>query len=122
MSDAERDPEPATSGYDPAVHGPRVLGPGFHERVFAIVRTVPRGRVTTFGDVAKALGWARAARQVGRALAALSESDSDVPWQRVVLASGRLPCGEKQARRLAAEGVAMKDDAVVDFAAKRWQP
>jgi methylated-DNA-protein-cysteine methyltransferase-like protein len=113
----------SVSRYDPEVHGPRVLGPGFNERVFAVVRTVPRGRVTTFGDVARALGWERAARQVGRALSALPDSDSDVPWQRVVLASGAVPCGAKQVERLCAEGLRVSPGGrVARFGELRWRP
>ena len=109
--------------YDPDLHGPRVLGPGFNERVFEIVRSVPRGRVTTFGDVAEALGWKRAARQVGRAMAALPGTDSDVPWQRVVLSSGSVPCGPRQAKRLLAEGVEVRASGqVARFRELRWRP
>ncbi|MBK8979143.1 MAG: MGMT family protein [Planctomycetes bacterium] len=109
--------------YDPDRDGPRVLGPGFNDRVFAVVRTVPRGRVTTFGDVAGALGWARAARQVGRALAALPGQDTEVPWQRVVLASGKVPCGPRQASLLRAEGVDVGASGLVaEFDRRRWKP
>lgn len=111
------------SRYDPEVHGPRVLGPGFNERVFAVVRTVPRGRVTTFGAVARALGWARAARQVGRALAALPGTESDVPWQRVVLASGQVPCGARQAELLRGEGLEVSAAGrVAEFGSRRFTP
>ena len=45
------------SPYDPARHGPkRIVGPGFHEQVFALVRQVPAGALTTYGDVGAALG------------------------------------------------------------------
>ena len=98
--------------YDPTRHGPRrVVGPGFHDRVYEVVRQVPEGRVTTYGDVAACLGLRRAARQVGYALAALPASRSDVPWHRVVNSRGQLsergeagPSSE-QGRRLRREGV-----------------
>ena len=48
----------------------RVVTPGFHERVFEVVRLVPDGFVTTYGDVATHLGSPRVARHVGWALAA----------------------------------------------------
>jgi methylated-DNA-protein-cysteine methyltransferase-like protein len=74
--------------YQPERHGPtRVVGPGFHERVFAVVRRVPRGRVTTYGDVGKAMGLTTIARHVGYALAALTAEHGDVPWHRVQAAS-----------------------------------
>lgn len=109
--------------YDPARHGPRrIVGPGFHERVFAMVRRVPAGAVTTYGDVAAALGSKGVARQVGYAMAALPEG-SDVPWWRVVAAGGRLSLGadaaDEQARRLRRDGVEVESQRVRGFAARR---
>jgi methylated-DNA-protein-cysteine methyltransferase related protein len=102
----------------------RSLGTGFQARVHALVRTVPGGAVTTYGDVARALGSARAARQVGYAMAALPD-DTDVPWWRVVAAGGRLAqrtaAGRRaQARALGSEGVAVHRDHVVGFDAHRF--
>jgi len=110
--------------YQPERHGPtRVVGPGFHARVFAVVRRVPRGRVTTYGDVGKAIGLATIARHVGYALAALSEAHGDVPWHRVVDGRGRIasrPGDSRQRALLAAEGVELSGDGrVVGFAALR---
>ena len=77
----------------------RVVTPGFHARVFAVVRRVPRGRVTTYGRVAAVLGSRRVARHVGWALAALPEGKS-VPWHRVINATGRISHGDpRRARR-----------------------
>lgn len=114
------------SRYDPEIHGPRrVVGPGFHARVVAVVRRVPRGRVTTYGDVAAALGLARAARQVGFALAALPR-DTTVPWHRVLNARGEVsrrvdgrPSPE-QVGRLVGEAHALSASGrVLDFATRR---
>jgi alkylated DNA nucleotide flippase Atl1 len=107
--------------YDPARHGPRrIVGPGFHEKVHALVRQVPAGRVTTYGDVAEALGSRSVARQVGFAMAALGAAD--VPWWRVVAAGGHLATRgvRAQQRALAAEGVAVKDRRVQEFASRRF--
>ena len=115
------------SAYDPAVHGPRrVVAEGFHEQVYAAVRRVPAGRVTTFGDVAGALGLRSVARQVGWALAALPPDRDDVPWFRVVNAQGQpsrrgdgSPSGE-QVERLEAEGIRFTPSGrIADFAAVR---
>lgn len=108
--------------YDPQRHGPRrVVGAGFHERVFAVVRRVPEGAVTTYGDVAEVLGLRRAARQVGFALAALPAERRDVPWYRVVNGKGRLSTtGGRQHALLAAEGVAVDEDGrLIGFATVR---
>ena len=56
---------------------------------YRIVRRIPRGRVTTYGDVALRAGRPRAGRQVGYALAALRGTAHDVPWQRVLGARPR---------------------------------
>ena len=61
----------------------------FHDKVYALVRRIPAGRVLGYGDVAVAIGHPGAARQVGWALAAL-KGEHDVPWQRVILSSGAI--------------------------------
>ena len=115
------------SRYDPARHGPRrVVGEGFHARVHDVVRGVPRGAVTTFGDVAGVLGTRSVARHVGFALAAIPDGVDDVPWQRVVTASGRLPLradgapSGEQVERLRADGVDVDERGrVVSFRERR---
>jgi methylated-DNA-protein-cysteine methyltransferase-like protein len=89
----------------------RVVGPGFHERVYEVVSRVPPGSVATYGDVAGALGARSVARHVGFALAALPADRADVPWHRIVNGRGRVSTrghgspSDEQIRRLAAEGV-----------------
>ena len=107
--------------YDPARHGPRrIVGPGFHGKVQALVKQVPAGRVTTYGDVAEALGSRNVARQVGFAMAAID--DDGVPWWRVVAAGGRLAARSvrAQVRALRAEGVVVKARRVQEFASRRF--
>ena len=104
---------------------PRVIGPGFRARVYDVVRAVPAGRVTTYGDVGTVLGSPRVARQVGFALAALT--DETVPWHRVINASGRISHrgdvvrAEEQKRRLEAEGVEFDANGRLDLVALRWR-
>jgi methylated-DNA-protein-cysteine methyltransferase related protein len=57
----------------------------FHRAVFRMVRTIPRGRVMTYGQIAALLGAPRAARAVGYAM---RQCPPGVPWQRVVNAQG----------------------------------
>ena len=74
-------------------------------RVLATVRRIPKGKVSTYGDVARASGYPGAARQVVWAL----RTGKDVPWHRVLGAKGRILLtgepGFEQRMRLQAEGV-----------------
>jgi methylated-DNA-protein-cysteine methyltransferase-like protein len=103
----------------------RVVTPGFHGRVYELVRQVPAGSVTTYGDVAAALGSPRVARHVGWALAALR--DEDVPWHRVVNARGEISFRGDTARatlqeaRLRAEGIAFDRAGRLDLRRHRWR-
>jgi methylated-DNA-protein-cysteine methyltransferase related protein len=78
--------------------------------IIAVVRSIPRGRVTTYGVVAARAGLPRQARLVGKVLSGLPQ-DSGVPWQRVVAAGGRIafPAGSsaraRQISRLRADGI-----------------
>jgi len=103
-----------------------VRGPGhdFISAVLEVVNAIPVGRVMTYGDVAAALG-SRAARAVGQVMA---HYGSDVPWWRVVRASGH-PAVHHEALALEhfrAEGTPLKwsRDGVyrVDLAAARHNP
>ena len=84
--------------------------PAGADAILAVVRTIPRGRVTTYGIVAARAGLPRRARLVGKVLGALPAS-SPLPWHRVVAAGGRIafPAGSvaraRQVSRLLAEGV-----------------
>jgi alkylated DNA nucleotide flippase Atl1 len=74
------------------------------QEVLRRVRSVPEGRVTTYGDLSPG-----APRFAG---AVLSKTDEDVPWQRIVRADGSLPKGERQRRLLEAEGVPFRGERV----------
>ena len=100
----------------------------FFERVYEVVRRVPRGRVTTYGDVSRALvGSARAARTVGWALHGLpADLVEEVPWWRVINSQGRVStscwehAAEVQRARLEAEGVAFGPADRVDLDRFGW--
>lgn len=95
-------------------------------RIWQVVAMIPRGKVSTYGDVARFAGLPGAARRVGRALGSLPDG-SGMPWHRVVNAGGRisLPPGSEgyrlQRDRLAAEGVAFRGDRL-DLRTYRWRP
>lgn len=89
------------------------------------MRRIPRGRVLTYGQVARVLGMPRAARAVGWALRALRDDEHQrVPWHRVVGAGGRIsfrhgPGPDLQRLRLRREGVRF-DDGDVDMGRHGW--
>lgn len=86
----------------------------FFERVYAAVRAIPRGRVATYGQVARLVGVPRGARAVGWALRALDPRRTRaVPWHRVVGAGGRISLRAGlgpvlQRERLQKEGVGFR--------------
>jgi methylated-DNA-protein-cysteine methyltransferase-like protein len=86
--------------------------------VYAAVRAIPKGRVATYGQLARLLGVPRGARAVGWALRALdARLERSVPWHRVVGAGGRIslrggPGPLIQRRRLLAEGVRFRSGRV----------
>ena len=88
---------------------------GLFERVYEVVRRIPKGKVTTYGEIARIMG-TKDARKVGFALHA--NSDPKTPCHRVVNKDGRLAPnfafdGEKeQRRRLEAEGVSFIKEKV----------
>ncbi len=61
---------------------------GLNEKIYAVVRQVPAGRVTTYGAIAKIVGGCTA-REVGYAMAATPDG-SHVPWQRVINSQGKI--------------------------------
>jgi methylated-DNA-protein-cysteine methyltransferase-like protein len=88
-----------------------------HLRIYDVVRRIPPGRVATYGQVALLAGLPGQARLVGYALAVL-DTETDVPWHRVVNARGEisLPAGDHPAQaqraRLRAEGIEFQDGRI----------
>ena len=100
------------------------MNPLYH-RVYKVVRRIPRGRVATYGVVARLAGHPGAARTVGWALAALP-GDADVPWWRVINAAGRISLGGRdhgamlQRALLLREGVKFAPGGGVSLTAFGW--
>jgi methylated-DNA-protein-cysteine methyltransferase-like protein len=93
-----------------------------YERIYAVVRQIPYGRVASYGQVGKLVGCT--ARQVGYALhASLGE---DVPWQRVINSQGKIsPHGDgigtaMQHTLLVAEGVKFDPNGRIDMERFGW--
>jgi methylated-DNA-protein-cysteine methyltransferase related protein len=96
--------------------GARAAREGFAEAIWAMVRRVPNGRATTYGQLAEAwYGVARGARQVGQAM---SRCPDGLPWWRVVHADGSMkggPGSDEQLARLVEEGVPVTFNRRVDW-------
>jgi methylated-DNA-protein-cysteine methyltransferase-like protein len=97
----------------------------FYHRIYRVVRHIPKGRVATYGLVARLAGRPGAARTVGWALSALPE-DSDVPWWRVLNAAGRISLSGAdhgsvvQRALLLREGVKFAPGGAVNLAVFGW--
>lgn len=96
----------------------------FQDRVLEIVRSIPRGKVLSYGQVALLAGAPRGARQVGRILYARGRT---APWQRVVnryggLSTYKVGTGHEQRLLLEKEGVTFTQDGVVDLKKHQWRP
>ena len=92
--------------------------------VYAFVKRIPRGRVVTYGGLAKALRLRGGARSAGRAMAA-SPPGKGVPWHRVVGYGGKLlirePYASLQRKLLESEGVTLRESRV-DMKKHAWTP
>ena len=95
----------------------------FFSRVHALVRKIPRGRVATYGQIARALGAPGAARTVGWAMRAC---DENIPWHRVVNARGGISVRptngfHTQRARLKSEGIRFGREGKVDLEKYGWK-
>ncbi len=99
----------------------------FFERVYALVRLIPPGKVASYGQIAALLEHPHAARTVGWALHGLPDG-SDVPWQRVVNAEGGCSTSsfseprDLQQQLLEQEGVEFDAQGCIDLRRFGWDP
>jgi methylated-DNA-protein-cysteine methyltransferase-like protein len=97
----------------------------YRERVYRIVRSIPRGRVMTYGQLAEILGEGYTARTIGFVM---HGSDDATPWHRVINAQGGCSTGriaipyDKQQRMLEAEGVNFNERGRCDLRNYLWVP
>jgi methylated-DNA-protein-cysteine methyltransferase related protein len=100
----------------------------FFSDVFDVVRQIPKGRVTSYGAIAAYLGTKLSARMVGWAMNAADTAKPKVPAQRVVNRNGMLTgkhhfkTPTQMEELLKKDGVAVKNDTVVDFKKLFWDP
>jgi methylated-DNA-protein-cysteine methyltransferase-like protein len=99
----------------------------FFEKVYAIARQIPYGKVTSYGAIALALGTSRSARMVGWAMNACHQLE-DVPAHRVVNRKGLLTGKHHfdgtnlMQQLLESEGIRVVDNQIMDFDTHFWEP
>jgi methylated-DNA-protein-cysteine methyltransferase-like protein len=96
-----------------------------YERIYAVTRQIPPGKVSTYGQIATIVGRGCTARQAGYAMAALRADDKSVPWQRVINSQGQISLrpgqgGVRQRQLLEAEGVEFDAQERTDFNRFGW--
>ena len=100
----------------------------FFDMVYQVVRLIPKGRVTSYGAIAKYLGAAGSSRLVGYAMNGAHNQKPKVPAHRVVNRNGLLTGKHHFAtpfemqELLAKEKVKVVDDKIIDFAKYYWDP
>lgn len=98
----------------------------YRERVYRIVRRIPRGKVMTYGQIAYMLGEGYTPRTVGFVMH--GADDQNTPWHRVINSQGRCSTGrivlpsDKQQRMLEREGVKFDKTGRCDLESFLWQP
>jgi len=100
----------------------------FFELVYEVARQIPRGRVTSYGAIARCLGTKMSARMVGWAMNGAGEVKPNVPAHRVVNRNGMLTGKhhfdhpDRMETLLKKEGVRVKNDVIIDFEKLFWDP
>ena len=100
----------------------------FFQNVFDVVRLIPKGRVTTYGAIAKYLGTGGSSRMVGWAMNASHNVKPKVPAHRVVNRNGMLTgkahfeTPTKMQELLAKEKIKVQNETVLDFSTLFWDP
>ena len=103
-------------------------GDDFFGMVYEVTRLIPKGRVTSYGAIAKYLGTARSARMVGWALNGSGKIKPKVPAHRVVnrngMLSGKIHFGgtDTMKQLLEKEGIKVRKDCIVNFKKHFWDP
>ena len=104
-----------------------IVNSDFFKDVYQVVKLIPRGRVTSYGAIAKYLGTAKSARVVGWAMNN-SHLDKSIPAHRVVNRSGLLTGkhhfedNNTMEKLLNKEGIKVKDDRIKNFKKLFWEP
>ena len=100
-----------------------------YEKIYAVVRQIPAGRVATYGQIAELAGLFGKPRVVGYALFRIAQPPEDIPWHRVVNAKGEVSYSQVrngsdylQRSLLEDEGIEFQPSGKLDLLRYRWQP
>ncbi len=100
----------------------------FTKAVYDVVKTIPYGRATSYGAIAKAIGYPEYSRMVGHVMACCNSGINDIPAHRVVnsqgFLSGQAAFGHENemCRLLEAEGIVVKDGRIQNWKRVFWNP
>jgi len=102
------------------------MSKSFHEKVVAIIKKVPMGKVAIYGQIAALAGNPNAARQVSWTLNS-SSSKEKLPWHRIINKQGRISLEpgagyEEQRSRLEKEGITFSLNGSIDLKRYLWRP
>ena len=97
----------------------------FLAQIFAVIHQIPRGKVATYGEIAKFAGYPGYARHVGKALGNLPK-DSKLPWFRVINSQGKISLKgddlKRQRDKLIEEGVEVTPEGKLHLRKYKWRP
>lgn len=103
--------------------------PNTYDRIYAIVKQIPEGRIATYGQIAELSGLAGKARLVGYALYRVDPQTCDVPWHRVINAKGEVSASPfrngtdyLQRSLLEQEGIQFSKQGKINLRQYQWQP
>ena len=94
------------------------MNPLFQQQVWEITKLIPKGRISSYGAIAKAIGFPNHSRHVGKAMGGCPKN---VPAHRVISSSGTLSVPEFQ-QRLEAEGIEVENFRIKNFKTLSWNP
>lgn len=107
---------------------PKIDKDAFRQAVYDIVRTIPYGRATSYGAIARAVGYYNMSRMVGRIMSECNSSEANIPAHRVVnsqgILSGKDAFGNSSEMQelLEAEGVIIINNKIKDWKTVFWNP
>lgn len=102
--------------------------PGYRDRVFDLVVRIPKGRVMSYGQVARVLGKGYDARAIGNVMHATPDDGRSIPWHRVINSAGGCSTAgltlppDLQQRLLEAEGIIFSERGRCDIKSYLWYP